>query len=483
MKIPFNKIKALAFSLAMLAAAAVGAQDSGSSEVDMDALFGGDVVESGGAAAATPSVNPVTAALKSDKVRIGGSFYGSLSAAATWSDLWGGGSELFTADDSALSTSLKSTLFFDARPSEDFRVYGSAKTSWPFETTKTFLTGATYIAGPPAGVATTSDSITAPNISLFELFADYSLNDKIFFRFGKSTVKWGVGYFWSPADVINLEPINLLDATAQREGPVNFRMHIPVLGTQNNFYLYTILDESAVDFSTTALAAKAEFLLGTYELGLGAYYRYDTAARAMLPLTGPLGNFDVFGEAMLSRGSAKTFVTGISNASPYVLTSDTASNRESLYFSASTGFMYSSQKDNFTAIGQYYYNGEGYANDNRKTLVADAQAAMLVNPLLAKSYMGALASLAYGSGQHYAALSLSKSELFFKDLSVSALGIANLSDFSGIVKPSVSWAVLDNFSLTISPTFVFGPADGEYSFLAGGNPVSLTLSAIVSGSF
>ena len=472
MKIPSNKIKALAFSIAMLAAAAVGAQDSGSSEVDMDALFGGDVVESGDAAAAAPAVNPVTAALKSDKVRIGGSFYGSLSAAATWTDPWGGGSELFTVDDSALSTSLKSTLFFDARPSEDFRVYGSAKTSWPFETTKTFLTG-----------ATTSDSITAPNVSLFELFADFSLNDKAFFRFGKSTVKWGVGYFWSPADVINLEPINLLDATAQREGPVNFRIHIPVLGTQNNFYLYTILDESDVDFSTTALAAKAEFLLGTYELGLGAYYRYDTAERAMLTLTGPLGDFDVFGEAMLSRGSAKTFVTGISGASPYVLTSDTASNRESLYFSASTGFMYSSPKDNFTAIGQYYYNGEGYANDNRKTLVADAQAAMSANPLLAKTYMAALSGLAYDSGQHYVALNLSKSELFFEDLSVSVLGIANLSDFSGIVKPSVSWAVLDNFSLTISPTFVFGPADGEYAFLAGGNPVSLTLSAIVSGSF
>ena len=483
MKIPSNKAKALTFLIMALTAAAAGAQDSGSSDLDMDALFGGDVVESAAAATAAPAVDPVTAALKSDKVRVGGSFYGSLSAAATWTDLWEGGSELFAADDKALSASLKSTLFFDARPSEDFRVYGSAKTSWPFETTKTFLTGATYLAGPPASVATTSDSITTPNISLFELFADYALNDKIFFRFGKSTVKWGVGYFWSPADVINLEPINLLDATAQREGPVNFRMHIPVLGTQNNFYLYTILDETDVDFSTTALAAKAEVLLGTYELGLGAYYRYDTAERAMLTLTGPLGDFDVFGEAMLSRGSAKTFVTGISGASPYVLTSNTASNRENLYFSASAGFLYSSQKDNFTAIGQYYYNGEGYAKDNRETLVAEAQAAMLANPLLAKSYMGALASLAYGSGQHYAALSLSKSKLFFEDFSVSALAIANLSDFSGIVKPTASWAVLDNFSLTLSPTFVFGPADGEYAFLAGGNPVSLTLGAIVSGSF
>ncbi|HWP69074.1 MAG TPA: hypothetical protein VN437_07190, partial [Rectinemataceae bacterium] len=227
MKALSNRAKLLPLMAMMLATIAAGAQDSGT-DLNLDTLFGGDVVESGTATdgATSPAVNPVTAALKTEKVRIGGSFYGSLSAAATWTDLWGGGSDLFNADSSALDVVLKSTLFFDARPSEDFRVYGSAKTAWPFATTKTFLTS-----------ATTSDSITAPNISLFELFADYSLNDKIFFRFGKSTVKWGVGYFWSPADVINLEPINLLDATAQREGPVNFRMHIPVLGTQNNFYL------------------------------------------------------------------------------------------------------------------------------------------------------------------------------------------------------------------------------------------------------
>ena len=472
MKKPSNKAKVLPFIIIMmLTAAAAGAQNSGSSDLNLDTLFGGEIVENAPAVAA-PIVDPVAAALTSDKVRIGGSFYGSLSAAATWTDPWSGGSDLFNADSTALNTSLKSTLFFDARPTEDFRVYGSAKTAWPFATTKTFLTG-----------ATTNDSITTPNISLFELFADYSLNDKIFFRFGKSTVKWGVGYFWSPADVINLEPINLLDATAQREGPVNFRVHIPVLGTQNNFYLYTILDESNVDFSTTALAAKAEVLLGTYELGLGAYYRSDTAERAMLTLTGPLGNFDVFGEAMLSRGSAKTFVTSVSASPPYVSTSGVTANRQNLYFSASTGFMYSSQKDNLTVIGQYYYNGEGYSDTNRKDLIADAKAAMATNSSMASIYTGALAGLAYGSGMHYAALNLSKSELFFKDMSASVLVIANLSDFSGIVKPSLSWAVVDHFSLTLSPTFVFGPADGEYAFLAGGNPVSLSLGGTVSGSF
>ncbi len=465
----------------VLAAFSVQAQDSGS-DANLDELFGGDMVENPENVPA-PTQNPVTAALATEKVRIGGSFYGSLEAAATWQDLWGGGSDLLSADTTSLDTVLKSTVFFDARPSEDFRVYGSTKVAWPFSTTKTFLTSATDTGGT---LITTSDSIAVPNIKVFELFSDFSLNDQVFFRFGKSTVKWGVGYFWSPADVINLEPINVLDATAQREGPINFRVHIPVLGTQNNFYLYAILDEDNVDFSTTALAAKAEFLLGNYELGTGIYYRDDTAERAMLTLTGPVGNFDIFGEAMLSRGSAKTFVTDIATTTPYTITTSTSSDhRDSLYFSASAGFMYSSPKDNFTAIGQYYYNGEGYSEADRNSLIADANtviAALGATPTAAQ-YQQALAGLIYGSGRHYAALSVTQDEFLTKDTSISLLVLANLSDGSGFVRPSISWDVVDNFKFSLSPTFVFGGANTEYSILAGGDTVSISLGAIVSGSF
>jgi len=479
MKQTLRYARGFAAALLLSAGIAAGAQETGTgqaSDTNLDSLFGGDIVETAPAAPAT--VDPVAAALKTDTVRVGGSFNGSLSPTATWNDLWGGRSDFFSPDATDLALSLKSTIFFDARPSEDFRVYGSAKTSWPFSTTKTFLTS----------TAPTSASITTPNLSLFELFADFSLNDKVYFRFGKSTVKWGVGYFWSPADVINLEPINVLDATAQREGPINFRIQIPVPNTQNNFYLYTILDRTTVDFATTALAAKAELLLGNYELGLGAYYRYDTAERAMATLTGPLGNFDVFGEAMVSRGSAKTFVTGIDTSTPYTIsTSETADNRGTIYFSASTGFLYSSSIDNFTAVGQYFYNGEGYADAERTSLIADAKfaiaSASMSDPSKLPVLTSSLAGLIYGSGMHYAALSLSKSKLFADKLSASVIAVANLSDGSGLVKPSISWALVDNFSLTLSPTFVFGPADGEYAFLAGGDTVMLSLGGVVSGSF
>jgi hypothetical protein len=249
-------------------------------DIDIDALFGDETVVSQEPGDG-PKIDPLSSLTKTERVRIGGQFSGSLSSAFTWDNLWDGSSNIFNPESRAVSLGLGATLFFDARPKDDFRVYGSAKTSWP--------------------LTRTVSTVSVPNIQIFELFSDFSLNDRIFFRFGKSTVKWGVGYFWSPADVINLEQINIFDAESQREGPVNFRVHLPLLGTQNNFYFYTILDSSDIKFETSALAAKAEFLIGSYELGIGGYYRYDTAERAMLTLTGPLGDVDVFGEAMVSR--------------------------------------------------------------------------------------------------------------------------------------------------------------------------------------
>jgi hypothetical protein len=458
--------------VALLATGSVFAQEI-KDDFDMDSLFGEEMVEEipSGQEGGAQNTDPLASLLTSEGTRIGGSFSGSLDSAFTWEDLWTGGTNFFDPEEKDLSLSLASTLYFDARPTEDFRAYGSVKTGLPFS----------YSAKAEDASAA---AIGVPNISIFELFSDFNLGDRVFFRFGKSTVKWGVGYFWSPADVINLGSINILDAEAQREGPVSFRAHLPVLGTQNNFYFYTILDNSEIAYETTALAAKAEFLLGGYELGLGAYYRYDTAERAMLTLTGPLGDLDVFGEAMVSRGSAKTFVTQVS---PTVTSSDVDDHRNTYYFSASAGFSYMNSDSNLRFLGQYYYNGEGYADSDRESLISQANTVITSlggadNPAAAP-FNTVLKALIYGSGRHYGAINLSKGELFIDDLSASLIVVANLSDWSGLAKPTLSYSLSDNLSLALSPTFFFGPDDGEYSYIAGGNIVTLSLGMRVSGAF
>jgi len=218
--------------------------------------------------------------LQTETVKIGGSISGSIEASWKWSDPWSNGFEIANPDTQELKPTLSGLVYFDARPYEEFRVHGSIKTSWPFT-----------------------------DVRIFELFSDFQLGDSAYFRFGKTTVKWGVGYFFSPADIINLESINVFDPTRQREGPLQFRVLIPYGPSQNTLSFYTIFDEKNPDYKTTALAGKAEFVLGSYELGVSGYYRNDTTERAAMTLTGPLGSFDVFAEGVLARGSPKTFYT------------------------------------------------------------------------------------------------------------------------------------------------------------------------------
>lgn len=456
------------------AAAASWAQEG---STDLEALFDEEIVaeeSSPGQADSKTGSHPLGGLLKTEAVRIGGSISGTVDVSGTWDKPWTAGFDLFAPDSQNLSPALKGFLFFDARPDEAFRVHGSVKTDWPFSGTYSVLSSAS-LAG--STLSTSNTKISVPDVRIFELFSDFQLGDRVYFRFGKATVKWGVGYFFSPADIINLEQIDINDPTAQREGPLQFRVLVPFGQSQNTASFYTIFDASNQDFSTTALAGKAEFVLGRYELGLGAYYRSDTAERAALTLTGPLGAFDMFAEGVVSRGSPKTFYSFLT-IDPYYSASKPADHRNTIYLSGTAGFIYNDQDSNITVVGQYYYNGEGYSESERSSAITTLNA-LLALPLLdsQKHRLNALGkAFAYGSGMHYAAANLSYSEIGGSRLSASILGLANLSDFSGLVQPSLSWKIADRLKLTGSALFFYGGPETEYGVLRPDNPVTLSLS-------
>jgi len=453
------------FAFILVSAFSAGAQESGS---DIDSLFGDEVLvgpeqPSQGASdqgsAATSAANPLQGLLKTEAVKIGGSLTGKISATWTWSDPWTDGFDLVNPDSHQLSPVLQSLVYFDARPAEEFRVHGSVKTAWPFYTT--------------------SGSTLIPDVRIFELFSDFQLGDSVYFRFGKATVKWGVGYFFSPADIINLEQIDIFDPTAQREGPLQFRVFIPYGKSQNTLSFYAIFDDSATpDFSNTALAGKAEFVLGNYELGISAYYRDDTAERAAVTLTGPLGDFDVFAEGVIARGSPKAFYTSFTSAPPYYSEVSSGDVRTTFYPSGTLGFLYSDQENNITAIAQYYYNGEGYSDSDRTALFNSfkSQPAFVQAAILLSIANGDITNFPLFTGRHYAAANLSFSEIGGSDFSASVTGIMNISDLSGLVQPSLSWEIADYLTLTFSTTFGFGADNTEYGLLFQGRPVIIGLS-------
>jgi len=486
---------------------------------DEDALFGDDAAESsiepaGGseeAASATPgvpsaggvekipeskTVSATASFLKTDSARLGGSFSASSGGSWFWTDPWNGNNNPAEPDEMNLPTTLSALVFFEGRPAENFRVYGSFKTQWPFvASSDPFVTSATYKApvlpSTQPSVITTDGTVAVPNIEVFELFNDFSWNDKVFFRFGKHTVKWGVGYFWSPADMLNLNAIDVEDPDAQREGPISLRAHIPVPGTQTNIWAYALIpetdDPASLEPADLGGAAKIEFLVGDWEVGTGAFVRYDQPASAMLSLTGAVGRFSLFGEGSLSWGSQKSFVKDISALAPYLVTERFD---DSPFFSGTAGFNWTKSDWDLTVVGQYLFNGQGYADDDRNKLIDDFRTVEpVVSAILGEAGVAALgAGLIYNSGLHYAALSVSKSEMGLKDLSGSVFVLANLSDLSGFAKPSISYRFFDKMSASAAATFYFSTSalwgagdNGEYVVLAGGPSVTLSLSSALGG--
>ncbi len=314
---------------------------------------------------------------------------GSYSFSVTPGQLW-----LLDADtdQGTLDVSLSSKLFFDARPDSDIRIYGEAVISYPFETvdeTRTF------------------DDI----ISIEELFSDFTIGDSIFFRVGKQTINWGVGYFFSPADLLNLSEIDPSDPEADLEGPLSIKMNVPV--GIDNLYGYVIFPDGADDITDLAVAGKYETVLGAAEIGLGAYYREGQAPAAMMTISSGIGDISVFGEGVVRYGS------------------DSDPDDDTLFFSATGGAMFSwsdAESDlGFSFAGQYYFNGEGLENNT----------------------------------MHYGAANLSVS--LTSKLSTGLFWYGNMSDLSGILKPSLTWQPADHVSTSLGLNYLYGDMGDELS--------------------
>ncbi len=362
-------------------------EDLFGSSSDTDDLFGGDslvedVVETDLALSdllLTNDQGPV----------ISGSYSFSIAPSATWS-----------VDDQELSWGLSggisSRLILDVRPSADTRFFLKADMAYPY-----------------------TDSL----LSLKELFGDFDIDDRVFFRVGKQTLNWGVGYFFSPANLLNITDIDPADAEAELEGPLSVKMNMPI--GIDNLYGYVIIPEASVDPMDLAYAIKYEKVIGSSEVGIGGYYTEDQAPSLMATLsTTTFGDIMLFGEVLLRYGSDATFIT----TGGEVNLSD-----DRFYGSATAGFMFSKSFDGsdlgISLTGQYYYNGE--------------------------SYDGALLAVPPAKiGAHYGAANLSVS--LTDELSAGVFWYGNMSDLSGIVTPVVRWAADENISISLNAILNYG---------------------------
>ena len=422
--------------------------------LDTSDLFSGDMLVTDPDTADELAVRPVAS------VEIGGSYRFSLIGEASWESLDGLADAPFEPVSQGVTVDLGATVFLDARPTEDFRVFGNVELDYPF---------------------TTNEDASLPRdfediVSVRELFSDFMLGDALFLRGGKHTIAWGVGYFFSPADVLNLASINPEDPEAEREGPVSLRFNFPV--DFHNLYLYVVANP--VDGGIQLAAApKAEVVLGGTEVGIGALYHPGQVPRAMLTVSTSLLDFDLFGELEASFGSDRQFVESIDPGpdNPYGLRMLYYTDK---LFAAVTGglwYTYTPEAADWTAtfVGQYLWNGEGYEDTE---LLRENQAS--VTALLESGDLS-LGDLAF-PGRHYAAASLNVALGRDANWSIGTFWISNLSDGSARLSPSVTLQLADQLSLRAVAMFTYGPYGAEMTPF--GSRVGASLAVILgSGRF
>jgi hypothetical protein len=372
--------------------------------------------------------------LSTDAITLGGRFSGSLTSVWRWSEYpisWNS----FTQDgNDGFFYGLSTDLFIDARPSSTFRVFTKFRAGYPFQQSVTRIVHENTPPTPP-------NTVTVPqvNLQLLELFTDITYRDTFLIRFGKQTVNWGVGRFFSPADIISLTPIDVDEPEAEREGPAALRINFPV--GLHSFDAYIIGDESVKTFRDLGLAARGEFYINPVELGLGVGWQKDRPFRVVSTLRMPWRDWNFFGEARVSFGREKKIIAG---PTQYEVDNNP-------YFAGTLGFLYFNNDSKFTMVAQYFFQGEGYTDSNLLTAAA-----------LGVSNNDISASTLSYFGQHHSILSLGLTELFHEDLSTNVLWQASWSDLSGLVSTSLSWRAFRGLSLSGAVHVGYGDRPSEF---------------------
>ncbi len=410
-------------------------------------LFGGN----GGPLVEEPSGNSDTTDLSTDLltsktgVTIGGSYHFKAAASVKEDDLV---NPSFDSLTNTFSIDLGTTLSFDARPDDTIRVLGKVVVDYPF-------TSATDTARTFYDV-----------FHVTELFSDFNIDSKVFFRAGKSTINWGVGYFFSPADLLNVSRIDPENPDAELEGPVSVKINVPV--GIDNLYLYIIAPEGITSASELALAPKAEFVAGDTEIALGAYYQKDHVPAGMVTFTSGIGDVSLFGEGVVTYGSDKTFVTSF--VPPHFTT---VTYPDTFFFKGTAGARYQWSDDlsnfSFNVAAQYLYNGEGYDPDDQTFLTENRLIAMMSIPALSRSDL-------VQTGRHYAAGSFSWNKMFQSDFTLSVFFLGNLSDGSGLLKPALSYSGFNDIDISLSVPYSYGESGDEYTPQGDSLSASLTFS-------
>jgi len=339
-------------------------------------------------------------------VKIGGQFDMSLTSLTRFNSEKSAGESI---RQTVLTPLADAQFTLDARPSDNLRLFFKGGVHYPYLTESNASVSSLF-------TSTNTEKYMQNLFYVKELFTDFALYDTSYFRFGKQTITWGTGYFFSPAgNTVNLTAIDPEDTTKQVEGPLALRTQIVFKGTQNCLWLYMIPDSTLFTLngatytfaSDTAFAAKGDVVLGGWELGLAGYYKYARAPKGILTASGTLFNkISTFGEFVYAYGTDTDWAK-----------STDWSGKDSVV-QATAGLTYTWKEPQITFAAQYYYDGND--KDSWDQTTHGHNAAVLVS--FAKVGTTDVTATVYGDFNFGADISVATAMLYYSPLNELKLG-------------------------------------------------------------
>jgi len=351
-------------------------------------------------------------------------------------------------------------LFLDARPLD--RVRGFVLGRMFFDPTHTASsTGLTSEKTPPPN----------PQVLLDQLWVSFDLERTAFVTLGRQHVKWGVGRFWNPTDYLHAvrrDPLTVFDT---RTGTYMARVNLPwerygwsitglavfePLVTQAATTFVTSVVVPAGSTTTTSagtpsnqLAAvggggRAEFVLGSWEFGVDGVAQRGMRPRLGVDASGSLWELDLKGELSLRTSSDVPLYRGtLASFGPY----EPSGVRPAAVLAAEWSHKYSDE-DSFTLGFEYFYNSNGYVDDQRPLYPVLILANAFTPFYLGRHYAGAYLSLPQPGSWNLHTFTLS--------------AISNLSDRSTLVRLDWSMTFLTYLTLEAYLQGHLGTSDGEF---------------------
>jgi len=409
--------KVLIFAALALCPAAAYAQDA-ASELEM---FGSSEVVTQAASTAVPVEEKKTLGVSGSVISVMETVVYSSS----------------TADP--LNTYILGSLLLDARLKNGVKAFANLETSYY---PKQRLTTAT----------------------LREIFVDFNINDRVYFRTGKQVLQWGRCYLWNPTDLVNVEKIPFVPKVGSREGAYGLKFHVP-FGTKYN--IYGFLDTGHADTARDLGGAlKFELLTGRTEMAFSGWAKRNRRPVFGYDLSSRLGDVDIAGEVSVAHRDNTRYIRNDAGVLRTYLKNDEWVTKAAVDFGK--GFRLGNFNDRLTVTTEFFYNQTGYVGSPFR----DKKIYAFSGPLAAALPAGTKGMFLLGNGlydanylaRYYGAVFASISRFIITDLTLNTNYIHNFNDNSGALSAGVNYKNLNDFTAGFLALAPLGPANGEYTF-------------------